>query len=75
LTQPWHADAAANFKRGDTVADQIDAADNLVARYERKFGIWQLAIDTMQVGTAHAACRDANTHLAISRSRIGPLHK
>jgi hypothetical protein len=75
LTQPRHPDAAANSKRSDTLADHIDAADNFVARYEREFGIWQFSIDNMQVGAAHAARRDANSHLSVSWPRIGPLHK
>jgi hypothetical protein len=75
LTQPRHADAATNSKRSDTIADHIDAADNFVAGYEREPGIWQFAIDNMQVGAAHAARRDANSHLTVSWPRIGPLHK
>src|SRR5205823_12294037 len=75
LTQPRHADAATNFKPSDTVADHIDAADNFVTRHEWELGIWQFAIDDMQVGAAHAARRDANSHLSISRPRIRPLHK
>jgi hypothetical protein len=75
LAQPGYADAAANSKRSDTLTDHIDTADDFVARYERELGIWQFTIDNMQVGAAHAAGRDANSHLIVSRPRIGPLHK
>src|SRR4029077_11457551 len=75
LAQPRYADAAANFKRSDTVADHIDMADNFVTRHEWEPRIWQFAIDDMQIGAPHAARGDATSHLAIRRPRIGPLHK
>jgi hypothetical protein len=73
--EPRHADALPDVKRIDAVAQQIDAADDFVARHNGKPGIGQLAINDVQVGAAHPARRHPHSDFSSYRPRIGPLHQ
>ena len=57
----------------DALADRVDAADDLVARHDRKLGVRQLAVDDMQVGAADAAGLDLNADLPRPGRWVGPL--
>src|SRR6185437_9565773 len=62
--QPRHADAVPD-PEAIGVASRFDyGADDLVTRHEMRFRIGQLAIDDMQIGTAHGACPHADDELS-----------
>src|SRR6516165_8976897 len=50
-----------------------DASDDLVAGYDRKLGVWQLAVDHVQIGPADTAGRDLDENFAGRRSWRWPL--
>src|SRR5262245_63527659 len=41
-----------------------DASDELVAGHDRKLGVWQLAVDHVQIGPADTAGRDLHENFA-----------
>jgi hypothetical protein len=56
--QPGHADALANGKSAHAQSDCRNAADDLVARHDGQFGVFELAVDHVQIGAADPAGRD-----------------
>jgi LTXXQ motif family protein len=75
LTKPRNADAAANLMRVEAAAHPIDPSDNFVAGNDGKLRIWQVAVDDVKIGAAHAAGGDTNPYFAVGRPGVGALHK
>jgi hypothetical protein len=48
----------------DTRANRIDISDDLMARNDGEFGIWQFSINDVEIGAAHAACRNSHANFA-----------
>ena len=69
VAEPRNADPVADREVGDAVAEPLDDADDFMARHERNFRVQQLAVDHVQVGSAHAAGPYADQHLAGQRNR------
>ena len=74
-SKPWNSHAPADLKRVDATTDHVDPADDFMARYNRKLGIRQFAVNDVKVSAAYAAGADANPYLAVSRLWIRPLNK
>jgi hypothetical protein len=64
-----------NAERSRAVADHIDAADDFVTGHNGKLGIWQLAINDMQVGAAHPARRHLHSDFTGRGTWIGSLNQ
>src|SRR6516165_11225358 len=73
LAKPGNTDAPANLKSCGVTAHHVDSPDDFVAGDNRKLRIWQLAVDDVKIGAAHAAGGDANPYLPRSRLGIRPL--
>jgi hypothetical protein len=74
LRQVWSGDADPRAGlEADPLADRVDAADNLMSRHNRQLGVWQFAIDDVEVGAADTASLDPNANLARSGRWLGPL--
>src|SRR5262245_18852617 len=59
--KPRNTNTIANFEfRICFFSDLFDVADDLVAWYQRQFGIRQLAIDHVKIGPAHRTSRDSH---------------
>src|SRR5690606_7632648 len=65
--EPGYADPVTDAEPADFRPERDDPADNLMARNQRKLRFRKLAIQNVQVGTAHAAGR----HLDHNLSRAG----
>src|SRR5206468_634075 len=63
LSEPRDAHALARLEAPRAPADPLDAADDLMARHDRRADERQLAFDDVQVGTAHAARAHAHEDL------------
>src|SRR5262245_65946636 len=50
-----------------------DASDDLVAGYDRQLGVWQLAVDHVQIGPADTAGRNLDENFARCRFGRWPL--
>jgi hypothetical protein len=73
VAEPRNADALAELQSLDVRSDGVDAAHDLVAgNYWNPRG-GQLAVNDMQVGTAHAAGRHIHPNLTLARLAIGEL--
>src|SRR5215216_551395 len=73
VAEPRHANALPAREPTDAVANDGDAANDLVAGDDRQLGVRQLAVDDMQVGAADAARRNLDHNLAGGRRRHRPL--
>ena len=73
VTEPGNADAFTHRQGFDANTDRIDPTDYLVARDDRQMGIWQFAVDDMQVGATNAASQDLDANLARSRMPVGEI--
>jgi hypothetical protein len=65
--QPGNADALANSQMRYTLAYYVNAADNFVARDDRKLGVRQLPVHDMKICAADAARCHPNPDLARRR--------
>ncbi len=63
--QPWYADAVAYRKLPRKFTHVRDYADHFMTQYQRRFMGRQFTIRNMQIGTAYAACRDADQYFKI----------
>lgn len=70
MPEPGNADTLARAEAGHTLADYGDPADDLVTRNDRKMRR-DFAIQDMQIGSAYAAGRYLDQHLARPRRRHG----
>ena len=67
--QPGHADALADGKAAHALHPmRRHAADDLVARHDRQFRVFQFAVDHMQIGAADPAGRDRDQDFAWRRA-------
>jgi hypothetical protein len=71
VAEPRNADTLADVQVLDLYADDIDPANNLMARDNRNVRVGQLAVDDMQIGAADAAGAHLNPYLARPWLRIG----
>src|SRR5262249_9338993 len=71
--QPRHAHPHAERQLVDILAEHVDPANDLMARYDRIDNSWQFAIDDVQVGAAHPAGADLRAYLARSRLWVRPF--
>src|SRR5262249_60916571 len=62
--EPRDPDALAYGQSCDSRPHGGDAPDDLVAGHDRKLGVWQLAVDHMQIGPADPAGRDLDENFA-----------
>jgi hypothetical protein len=74
VTEPGNADAFTHPQAFDASTDRIDPTDDLVARDDGQMGIWQFAVDDMQVGAADAASQYLDANLARSRMPARSVH-
>jgi hypothetical protein len=63
VLQPGDSDSFADFPFSYIHADPTDNPDCLVARNERKRGVWQLTFDDMKIRPANPTDRDADQNL------------
>jgi hypothetical protein len=63
VAQPWDADALAHHQALNTLSDQIDPADNLMARNNWHMWMGKLAIDDMQIRPANTAGAHLDSNL------------
>src|SRR5262249_35886087 len=61
--------------RTTSFADLDDRACDLVSRYERQLRALELAVDDVEIRSAHRACRDADRHLTAGRLRSFHLRR
>jgi hypothetical protein len=73
MSQPGNADAVADAVCRDAFADEIDAADNLVAGDDRVSDGRKFSVDHMKVGSAYAASAHADANFAADGLRIRSL--
>src|SRR5262249_5234856 len=73
VAEPGDADAIPWPMRGHVAADEIDAADNLMAGDDRITDVGQFAVNHMQVRTADAAGTDLHPDLAVAGDRVRSL--
>src|SRR5262245_49087407 len=59
-TEPRHAHAVADSEAFDAGAFAFHDANDFVPWHERQLRIWQLPINNVEIGTAHAACTHAD---------------
>lgn len=64
-SEPWDANAVPERETSTPRSNPLDRANDLMAGDQREDGVWQLAIDHVQVSAAHAACPDADQNLAL----------
>ncbi len=55
ISEPGDSDPITDPVRRDVAADEVDAADDLMAGNDRIFDIGKFGIDDMKIGPAHAA--------------------
>jgi len=73
VAQPRDADPVADGEARSSVADGVDASDDLVAGHGVGPVHGEVALDEVEVGAAHPADRDADAHLATARFRLGQV--
>ena len=73
MPEPGNADPIANGEMADTGPDRFDAADDLMARYNRQVRLSQIAVDHVQVGSTNATGCDLYEDLARTRHGIGNI--
>lgn len=66
VSQPWHTHAFTGTEGGDAFAASIHPPDNLVPRYERRFGMAQITFDNVQIGATYATSGDGDAHLTVA---------
>jgi hypothetical protein len=71
--EPGHSHALSQGNARNTRADFIDNAHDFVSRDQWQFGVGELTIDDVQVGTTNAACEHAQTQLARGWMKIGKV--
>ena len=71
MTQPRDTDALAHLQVFDPRTHGIDAADNLVTRNDRHFGVGKLTIDDMQIRSTDPAGEHLDSYLVRPRLTIG----
>ena len=54
-TEPGHANAFANLESFHDWPQRLDPADDLMSQHQGQLWLVQLAIDNVQIGTAHTA--------------------
>ena len=64
---------APSSMRAHAGAQAIDPADDLVAGDDRQLGIWQLAVDDMEIRPADSTSFDPHADLTSLRRRVGKL--
>ena len=52
IAEPRHADALTHREAGYALPDRRDPPDDLMARHDRQFRVFQVAIDHMKIGAA-----------------------
>jgi hypothetical protein len=67
--QPRDARAIADLELRDRGAPLANAADDLMTWNHRVVSLWQLAIEQVQIGAAHAAGGDVQQHLVRAQGR------
>src|ERR1700729_1396 len=72
VAEPSDADARAGLE-AHPFADRLDAANDFVSRHNGQLGVWQFAVDDVQVGTADTASLDPYANLSRPRRGIRPL--
>ena len=75
VSEPGNAHALAYFKGRQTLGKRLHPADDLVARDDGIGGVRQFSVHDMQIGPAHAASADSDTHRPGSRHRIISFQK
>ena len=73
MAEPGDADALAHAVRGHVLPELVDDAHDLVPRHDRPNDIRQLAIDNVEVRSAHPAGFYPNANLTRCGMRIRPL--
>ena len=71
--EPRHTDALAEREAGHARSDRRDTADDFMSRHDRKLRVRQVAVDHVQIGTAHPASGDLYQDFAAGRLRDRPL--
>ena len=75
VAEPGDADAFARRETRDIRADRVDPANDLVTGDDRQHGVWQLAVDDVQIGPAYAAGQHLHPDLAragLPVAQLGP---
>ena len=72
-SQPRDSDAVANLKSLTASPSRLDPADDFMAGNQGKFGLGQLAIDNVQIGSAYGTRSDAHEHFV--RTGISDRHR
>ncbi len=73
VAQPRNPDPLAEPEALHARPERIDPTDDLVAGDDRQMGVWQIAVDHMQVGAAHPAGGDLHPNLAAAGLAIGEI--
>ena len=69
VSEPGDSDPIADPVRGDVAADEIDAADDLVAGNDRISDVGKLGIDNMKIGPADAAGAHLDANFSVAGNR------
>jgi hypothetical protein len=62
--EPGDADAVAERRLGDSLAEACHGPHDLMSQHERQLGVRQLAVEDVKVGAADAAGMHLHQHLA-----------
>src|SRR5689334_23071612 len=69
VAEPWHAHALAYGEALDVLSERLDMPHDLMPEHKRKFWVLKLAVEDMEIGAAHSACRHLDEDLV--RPRCG----
>jgi hypothetical protein len=73
VSEPGDADAVADAMGGDVGADEVNAADDLMAGDDRIWDAGQFRVDDVEIGSAHAAGADLDANLSFAGDGIRTL--
>src|ERR1700688_4170129 len=73
VSEPGDSHAVADPVRPDVAADEVDAADDFVARNDGIFDAGKLPIDDMKVGPANPARTHRDANFSVAGDGIGAL--
>ena len=70
VSEPGDSDSIADAVCRDLAADEVDAADDFVAKNDGIFDAGKLRIHDMKVGPAHATRAYLDANLPLTRNRV-----
>ena len=71
--EPRYSGPFAHFPAADILAELVDTADRLVTRHYRQPTGLEIALDQLEIGSAHRARGDVEDQLTCRRPRLGEL--